>query len=515
MITEHLMRPGSGSVAFTGSLPTSVSEAIRKLVDENHGADAVGASIVITPTHLDAETLSDAEIRGQALYVGPVTGRPTRTSLECAGLSRWLDTYLDSTVTRSAGTPTQWLGDLLANGLSAGTVTGGSNVSRTFPAHSVVRREALDAWARLAGVEYRVNPDFTVDTAAASTLFVSPPAVIVTRKAEGLAELRGVDGSMLDQALTQLGPSIATKAVALATGSGAAIAKGTATRSVNLKTPTGGAPALVTVLSAPSEASANANTVASNFLNLQGMRRQINVSSNTHILSRYVRPGDEVYVFDIAAGLYDTDNPVQFRGATVFPALVRLLSYSWPIERGMGVYVRPNAASPAYVDVTDWVAWEDGDTWWTVGDWSPPSYGPTNRSHPEIEERVAAGQWTTFVPSWTNLTLGTGHVNSGMYCYTQGGVWVFVRAVLGTGGAPTGSVSVTLPNSITSNSTPNILTVGTCQLIDAGVEHVGVGRVSSGGSVIDLYADPNNVNATTPFTWASGDQIIVTMFVPL
>jgi hypothetical protein len=388
MITEHLMRPGNGDVRFIPGVPVGTTEQIRRLVDENAGG--VGASLVITPVRVDPGQVGDAATLAAAIYAGPIVGRESRLSLQVAGLAVWLDSYLDTAVTRSAGTPTQWVGDLVANGLSVGTITGGSNVSRTFPAHSVGRREALDAWAALAGVEYRVNPDLTVDAAAAATLFVSPPVVVVTRRDEGPdGLLRGVEGGLVDQALTQLGPNIATKAVALAEGVGVAIAKGTATRAISLRTPTGGAPAIVTVLSAPSEESGNADTVASNFLNLQGMRRRVTVSSSTHGLPRFVRPGDEVWLWDVVSGLFDTSNPVQFRGETIYPTLVRLLSYTWPIEQGYGVYVRPNAAAPTWIDVTDWVEWETGsETWWTVGDWSPPSYGPTNRTAPDIEQRV-------------------------------------------------------------------------------------------------------------------------------
>lgn len=408
MITEHLMRPGNGSVRFTPDVPVSVTDDIRALVDEN--ASGPGASLVITSVRVDPSQIGDAATLAAALYTGPIDARPSRLSLECVGLSSWLDTYFDSNITRSSGTPTQWLGDLVANGITSGTITGGSNVSRTFPAHSATRRECLDAWAGLAGVEYRVNPDFTVDTAAASTLFVSPPEVVVTKRDEGPdGAFRGVEGGLLDQALTQLGPNIATKAVALAQGEGAAITKGTATRSVSLKTPAGGTPTLITVLSAPSEESANANTLASNFLNLQGMRRQVNVGSKTYALPRFVKPGDEVYVWDPEAGLYDTSNQVQFRGETIFPIQVRLLSYTWPIESGMGVYVRSNAASPTYIDVTDWVDWEDGsETWWTVGDWSPPSYGPTNRSAPEVERRVAGVGFSA--SEWSDTTDGSGDI---------------------------------------------------------------------------------------------------------
>lgn len=397
-VTEHLMRPGSGSVQFNPDLPISASQEIMALVDENAGG--IGAHVVITRVRVDPALIGDAAVLAGAAYTGRITARPSRTSLEFEGIGSWLDTYNDAEITRTTGTPTQWLGDLLTNSLTAGTVSGGSNVTKTFPAHITTRREALDVIAGLGGWEYRIMPDFTVDAAPAASLFREvgdTGTIVVTRKAEGSdGALRGVDGSMLDQEI-QVG-NLATKAVALAEGQGVSIAKGTATAARSLRAPLGGAAAFVTVFSAPGEETANANTAASNFLNLQGMRRKVNVASSTHHLPRYVVPGDEVYIYDLAAGLYDTTQQVQFRGETIFPATVRLLSYTWPIERGVGVYIRSNEASGSadYIDVTDWVAWENGDTWWTVGDWAPKNYGRVNRTDPEIETRLSTDGQTDF-----------------------------------------------------------------------------------------------------------------------
>lgn len=513
MITEHLMRPGSGDVRFVPDVPISITDEIRALVDEN--ASGVGASLVITPVRVDPSQIGDAATLASAIYTGPIVGRESRLSLQVTGLSAWLDSYLDAAVSRSAGTPAQWVGDLLANGLTAGTITGGSNVSRTFPAHSVSHREALDAWAALAGVEYRVNPDLTVDAAAAATLFTSPPLVVVTRREEGPdGELRGVEGSMLDQALKQLGPNIATKAVALGEGAGASIAKGTATRSVSLLTPAGGTPSIVTVLSAPSEESANADTLASNFLNLQGMRRQVNVNSRTYGLPRFVRPGDEVWLWDPTSGLIDTSNQAQFRGETIYPALVRLLSYTWPLEVGMGVFVRPNAATPTYIDVTDWVEWEDGsDTWWTVGDWSPPSYGPTNRTAPEIEERVAgdgAGPiaWT---PTITQSGTVAGTTNYGWYVKRPDGSFMgqvrWTASAAGTAGSP---ITVSLP--VTAADVSGV--GGSALYDDAGTIRAGTVYGASSSAFV-VYVDGATgsaaMGASPSFAIASGDVLIATV----
>jgi len=391
VITEHLMRPGSGSVLLRPDAPLSMTQAIFDLVNEDTAA-GVGAHIVITPTRVRPDEIGDDAVLATASYVGRIVKRPSRLALQFVGLGSWLSTYLDTEETRTSGTPANWLADLLRNDLSAGTASGTGTVTKTFPAYVTTAREALDAVCGIGGWEYRINPDFTVDTHDEGSLFVSPPTVVVTRKAEGLdGEFRGVDGGMIDQAIDV--SQVVSKVVALAAGAGTTIAVGSATDTPNLNAPLGSAPTLVSVVSAPGEESGNASTLATNVLAQQGQQRAVSVSTRTHHLPRHVRPGDEVYVYDLAGGIYDTSNQIQFRGELLTPALVRLLSYTWPIESGLGVYVRSNEASPTYIDVTNYVTWERSETRWTVGDWSPPSYGRINRTDPEVETRVSDSRW--------------------------------------------------------------------------------------------------------------------------
>jgi hypothetical protein len=411
-VNEQHQRPGTWSVELDPDTPTSITDTITGWVDENAGAGAIGAHIVITPIELDPTAVTDTALLGAAIYTGPITARPTRTRLEGVGLAAWLDDYLDADLTRSTGTPTQWIGDLDANDLTAGTITdtGATNITRTFKAHSVTRRQALDAVASAGGWEWVCRPDFTIDAAIPATLFKEVGdngTIVVTAHEEGPDGLyRGVNGGMLDQNLTRLGVQLPTKAVALGSGDGTAIAKGTDTVTRNLKAPKGSTPTLVDVFSAPSDPDANIDTSAEKYLNLQGMRRQVTVSSTTDRIRTLIEPGDECYLYDLESGLYDTANQIQFRGETITPAQVRLLSLNWPIEAGMGVYVRSNAATPTWLDVSRHVTPGDPTAWWTVGDWSPARYGPANRTQPDIEERIVGLGFTVGEASGT--TDGSG-----------------------------------------------------------------------------------------------------------
>jgi hypothetical protein len=458
-VEEILMRPGAGRVNLIDSVPADLTKTIYDLLV------GVGCHVVITPTPIDTTVMADADVLTAALYTGRVEARPDRTSIEFVGTSTWLDSYTDADLTRTAGTPTQWLGDTLINNLTTGTVSGGGNVTRTFLAHAQTRRQILDAVASEGGWEYVVRPDFKVD--AGTSLFPVTPTVVITNKNEGRdGSFVGLLGGLADQNVDASG--IATKVVALGQGIGTSIVTGSATKVVALKTQNGNTPTLVSVVSAPSVTVATAATVASTIntaativtaatvstgavrggavsdqrgikfdsrsLNpgLAGNRRSqyenlaggvgpapvpdvpsylpwldasrfasstVNatgpqsglpsIGAESQFVRRLIRPGDNVYLYDIDSGLYDTANQIVYRGETIFPVKHRVLSMTWAIENGYGVYIRSNAATPAYYDLTPYVDWEQPGATLEVGSRPTTSYSTTvNRSDPAIEERV-------------------------------------------------------------------------------------------------------------------------------
>lgn len=388
-VTEHLMRPGSFSVRFVSEVPVSVT---NQIVDAMEGAGGAGCHIVITPGRVDLPGMPVAAILGQASYTGRVTKRPSRLSVEGVGILDWMNTYSANAQSRTSGTPTQWVGDLVTNGVTAGTITntGATNVTRTFPAWLATRREMLDTVASAGSWEYVMQPDFTIDAAIPATLFSShtTPELVVTRRDEGPdTSLRGVDGGILDQELDDSG--LASQVVVLAEGEGVTIATGSAVATLSLETWDGSTCNFKQVVSSPSTPSGGANTIAQATINLRGARHKVNVSSRTFALHRFARPGDYVWLWDPPSGLYDLGQNVQFRGETISPIKVRLLSWTWPLEPGVGVYLMLNGTTQTLVDLSDFVEYEEGETFWTVGDWNPPSYGMVNRTAPEVEERVS------------------------------------------------------------------------------------------------------------------------------
>lgn len=126
-------------------------------------------------------------------------------------------------------------------------------------------------------------------------------------------------------------------------------------------------------------------------------------------------------------------------------------------------------------------------------------------------ELNAAGTWTSFTPSWTNLTAGNGVVSA---AYSQFNKILFVRVKFtwGTTTSCGDPVRMTLPASLTQDTASQEI-VGFAQYTDAGVASyigqisvfsstvVGLGVMNSAGT----YTAANNVNNTRPHTFGNGD----------
>lgn len=124
------------------------------------------------------------------------------------------------------------------------------------------------------------------------------------------------------------------------------------------------------------------------------------------------------------------------------------------------------------------------------------------------------GSWTTYNPSWTNVTVGSGTVD---FKYVQIGKFVTVKGIL-TFGADTsfsGDPKFSLP--VTSVAVNTRFPVGTAAFYDSNTE-VYYGptlllNTTTAGTRRFTVSNNNvvtqNVSSTTPMTWAVGDQFMV------
>lgn len=362
-ITRRLMKPGQFSVSLKPGTPKSVMKAIDKF---DH--------VVITRNRLlPIDAYSDANVLAQSLYTG-VIEELSRTGNSLAGfdLSYWLGTpdgrgdLLDTAVSRTSGTLQDWIGDLRPASLSAGTVTNtGTNLTNTY--QWMTRREAIDAVCRSVGAEWRVNPNGTLDAAAPATLFTATPEIVITRHPQGNdGAFRGIEVGAIGT--SESVATYVTKAIVVGDGLVSAEASG----STSYKDLLNGNVVFESFVSAPSDAAPSAVATAI-LAERNSVRRELTLSSRSYNVTRFVEPGDWVYAWDEQGDLVDQANQITYNGRLISPIALRVYSVTFPLEEGMGVYVRRSGATPVYTDVTDWVEWESGDVRWEVGATALPS----------------------------------------------------------------------------------------------------------------------------------------------
>jgi hypothetical protein len=182
MITEYLMKPGAFAFRLDPATSYNTLAAVREF---DH--------LVVTPTWLDPTAVSDLTMLANAIYSGPITGKPTPYSFEGASWNWWLGTddglgaiYETPVANSTAATLSTWIGQLRPNSVGAGSVTDtGTNLAYSY--QWVTPREAIDHLCRCVGAEWRVNPTSTLDAAAPATLHANytTPKVVFANKPEG------------------------------------------------------------------------------------------------------------------------------------------------------------------------------------------------------------------------------------------------------------------------------------------------------------------------------------------
>ncbi len=130
-------------------------------------------------------------------------------------------------------------------------------------------------------------------------------------------------------------------------------------------------------------------------------------------------------------------------------------------------------------------------------------------------QTAAIGVWQNFTPSWTNVTLGTGAINTGRYVQIGQTVHVSVHFTLGTGGDVTASpFTMALPLAANLSQITGVNSVALQGL--AGARDASAATIEKGGvllrSVGDIRFTPTDVPASqwgtlVPFDWTVSDQL--------
>jgi len=126
------------------------------------------------------------------------------------------------------------------------------------------------------------------------------------------------------------------------------------------------------------------------------------------------------------------------------------------------------------------------------------------------------GTYTAHTPTFLNVTAGNG-TTSGAYCRVNNFVHYYGSFTLGSTSAVTGNISISLPININADVAVGISTIGIMNLLDTSASTTYQGIARYNGATSSCFAGVlrtdstfgawQNVNATNPMTWATGDSI--------
>ncbi len=369
-VHEQLMKVGSFSVALDDP-PISVRRQVAGF-----------KSVVITGARLSDRSMTRAALLAAARYRGVVFGwERDRAVIRGAGMlsylgdagkigqgirltlphgaartfEQWWD-YWQTTISRT-------------NGLTKGSTY--SMPATTWSVDSQLHynaRRTFEALAQALLVEYRANPDGTVDMGGiGSALFRTSPEVLLARG------VTSTDFGVKCFPITSwnVGKDYEDYTNFVRAENPQNRPLGDAASNLEPIKDAGGSNALMRARLHEDdniEDTTTAANIAQGVLDQhEDVRVDLSVSIDVADPRRHLCPGDHLWVYDLVDQLWNTSNQVTFQGRAIHPAKLRLRGMRWPIKRGMGVYLMSDDSTEGWVDLTDWVAWESGSTALEVG----------------------------------------------------------------------------------------------------------------------------------------------------
>lgn len=131
-------------------------------------------------------------------------------------------------------------------------------------------------------------------------------------------------------------------------------------------------------------------------------------------------------------------------------------------------------------------------------------------------ELNSGGAWTTFTPTLSNVTLGTGGTNTGQYSIFNKTLLMRGKFVLGTGGSVTGVIAVSCPvSTLALSPTMQFQLNGQVLYTDSGVASYTGPALQLTSSLIAFYvnntagtyASAVTSSGTVPFTFGVNDYV--------
>jgi hypothetical protein len=142
-------------------------------------------------------------------------------------------------------------------------------------------------------------------------------------------------------------------------------------------------------------------------------------------------------------------------------------------------------------------------------DYTVESKTITSPSYSHQESPIGFPQWFNYVPSLTNITVGTGSTLIAKFCLQGKKCTMSVYLKLGTGGSfGEGEATIGLP--ITSS---DLDFIGSAYALDSGTAHFGGISVNSATTYLSCYNTASTASgwrSVVPFTWTVNDVLKVT-----
>lgn len=358
MITEILQAQGSWELNLSKAAPLSLWGQLEQF-----------GHLVVLPQYIDPDHLTDSEILSTARYAGPLLKKvikQDRVTISGAGMVWWLgdpdeiSEMIETEVSLDGSTLDNALDNLLPDAITKGTVTEPAGATYTGTHQYESPLEAIRTVCASIGAEFRVNPDGTIDAGPKGDLFngIDTPEVVITGEIGKDPAYLALDA---DEMTLSLDAAPYANRVIVVTED-----------SDNVHTLVG----YVDRSPSPTQKDIHGNDLARTFkvdtfgspvsvatytlsvLNDHAEIAQVDISTQFQEMAEgSFAVGDGFYAYNPPA-FVDTDNEISFRGEIIHPKELRLLSASWGVREGMGVYYRTPAASTEYVDLTRWVQWE-------------------------------------------------------------------------------------------------------------------------------------------------------------
>jgi hypothetical protein len=202
---------------------------------------------------------------------------------------------------------------------------------------------------------------------------------------------------------------------------------------------------------------------------------------------------DRVAIYPESAGANDY---VKLSHGTITPLMIR--------RTATDIYVQPGPLTNA-----SYVTSLGGDLS-ADAIWDKARIGDVFHTH---NGTVANGKWTTFTPSWTNVTVGNGTVTA-RYTRVMGKtIKGYVRFVLGGTSAITGGVSVSIPVTAHADMAATNVRVGYATYLDDSTGSRYWGAPIIGTATTLVLCDNANpyaqITGAIPFAWATSDVLYV------